>query len=422
MSHAKETALLKRREFLKFIGKAGLSLPVLQASGLGAGLLLGRQAMAAAVDMRRVIFLYVPDGTPLAASYSYTPSDDLTLKTCSAPLEDVKNHCVFLRDVEIVGGGGHGLTQRVLGAFADGVTGTIDLALGETVGSTSPVASLRLGIRTRGLDPISARGFAAVTDYQDNPQTAFEKLFGGAIDASPIGAKRDKKMLEINREALDKIKTRLGNYELHRLEEHREAIAKLQSDIDAASQGSAPAGCSDPLFNPQGLSAQQVDTEFTNLFALQSENAILALKCNLTRVVTMQLGTHQSDFAVTGLSGDYHTSIHSGNLDYYASYRTYFSERVAHLIRRLAEEDDPAGGKMIDSTLVVQVTDMADGNAHTGSDAPYMLAGGGSAVNRGRVISVGNHHQLLDTAAEYMGVYGNIGGYAPAGPASNILF
>lgn len=421
MSQSKEYSQLKRRDFLKFIGSAGLSLPLLQASSLGAGLLLGRQAMAAEVSMRRVIFVYVPDGTPLAASHSFTPSSDMTLKTCSAPFEDVKNECVFFSGVEIVGGGGHGLSQRVLGAFAPGVSGSIDLALGETIGSTSPVASLRLGIRTRGIEPISARGFAQVTDYQDNPHTAFEKLFGGTVDASPIGAKRDKKMLDINRAALDKIKAKLGDYEVDRLNNHEAAIKKLKDDIEAASQSSAPAGCVNPQYNPGGLSSEQVDSEFTNLFSLQTENAILALQCNITRVVTMQFGTHQADFAVTGLNGDYHSSVHSGDLDYYASYRTYFSERVAHLIRRLKEADDPAGGKMIDSTLVVQVTDMADGNAHTASDAPYMMAGGGTAVQRGKVLAAGDHHQLLDVAAQYMGAQNVIAPYSTGGPTGGIL-
>ncbi|MEJ2694719.1 MAG: hypothetical protein P8166_17255, partial [Candidatus Thiodiazotropha sp.] len=80
-----------------------------------------------------------------------------------------------------------------------------------------------------------------------------------------------------------------------------------------------------------------------------------------------------------------------------------------------------AGGKLIDSTLVVQVTDMGDGSSHTATDAAFMFAGGGSAVNRGSIVSVPNHFRLLDTVAQYMGVYGVIGGYDPNGPASGIL-
>lgn len=64
MSHAKHVVSAQRRNFLKLIGKAGLSLPLLQASSLGAGLLLSRQTLASGNSLRKVIFVYIPDGTP----------------------------------------------------------------------------------------------------------------------------------------------------------------------------------------------------------------------------------------------------------------------------------------------------------------------------------------------------------------------
>jgi hypothetical protein len=418
MSHEKEAALLQRRNFLKFIGKAGISLPLLQASSLGAGLILSRQAEAAGNSRRKVIFVYVPDGTPQGASSSFLPDNNMTLKVCSQPLESVKDECVFFKGVEVVGGGAHGLTQRVLGAFASGVGASLDLALEDTVGATTPVASLRLSVRNRRSidqtetkDPISARASWSGSSFQDSPQAAFETLFGGTIDSSDIGTLRNNKKLNINEAALAELKTKLGSYELQRLEQHRTAIEKLRNDLASTGSSTAPLGCGNPQFNPVALSTDEVDSNFTNLFNLQVENAVLALKCDITRVATIQLGTHQSDFSVTGKSGDYHGAIHSGSYDAYANYRAYFSERVAHLIQRLRDTDDPAGGKMIDSTLVVQVTDMGDGGAHTGTDAPFMFAGGGSAVKRRSIVSVANHHQLLDTVAEYMGVYGVIAPY-----------
>lgn len=420
MRNDEQHALHSRRNFLKFIAKAGLSLPALQASALGAGMLLSRQAMAAGQGIRRVIFLYIPDGTPDGASQSFLPDNDLNLHRCSVPLEPVKNECVFFRDTDVVGGGGHGLTQRVLGAFAPGVRGTLDLALEGVVGATSPMASLRLGVRTRGVDPISARAYAGVTDYQDNPRSAFDRLFGGTVDTSPVGERREKRILEMNQLALERIKTRLGQYERERLEQHQEGIAKLYSDIENAASNSAPSGCASPTFNPEGLSEAISDDAFTELFALQTDNIIMALRCNITRVATLQLGTHQADFSVNNLSGDYHGSIHSGDRSWYEEYRTYFSQRVTHLIQRLMDTDAPEGGKLIDNTLVLQVTDMGDGDAHYGHDAPFMLAGGGSAVRRGQVLTVDNHHQLLDTVAEYMGAYGVIPAYSSS-PASGIL-
>jgi hypothetical protein len=425
MTLDKNMARNQRRDFLKFIGKAGVALPLLQASTLGAGILLGRQAEAQGTSPKRIIFVYVPDGTPEGAAKSYVPASGMTLQSCSAPLEAVKQHCIFFRDTEVVGGGGHGNSQRVLGTFATGVSATIDLALEGTVGATSPLAAIRLGVRTLGVDPISARVWTGVTDYQDNPQSAFEKLFGGSVasgtgSSGSIAATRELKLLEINKAALATIKTKLGSYELQRLQQHEAAIAKLQTDIQNSTGGTAGTGCTNPAWSAGGRSTELVDSNFTDLFALQTENIVLAMKCNITRIATLQLGTHQSEFGVTGLTGTYHGSVHSNNLPSYIAFRTYLTERVAYLIKRLTETDDPMGGKLIDSTLVLQVTDMGDGNTHGGIDAPFMMAGGGTAVNRGRVISVANHHMLLDTVAQYMGAYNAIPHYSSS-PATGIL-
>lgn len=401
-----QMAFNQRRNFLKFMGKAGVSLPVLQASALGAGMMLTRQAEAAGNALRKVIFVYIPDGTPKGASHSFTPDAALTLKACSKPFESVKNECVFLDGMTIDGGGGHGNSQRVLGAFASGVRGSIDLALGDTIGATSPVASLRMGVRTRGVEPISARGFAIATDTQDNPEAVFDRLFGGAVDTNPIGIKREKKILEMNESALNKLKNKLGTYELRRLEQHQDAISKLKGDIERAANAEVVPGCDNPTFNPDNLKTEQLDQYFGSLFDLQVENIVLALKCNITRVGVIQMGTHQAEFNVDrtfDVVGDYHGSVHSGNEKFYTDYRAYFSELVARLIKRLQETDDASGGKLIDNTLVVQITDMGDGDAHTDTNAPFMLAGGGSAINRGSLVAGANHHRLLDTAVRFMG-------------------
>ena len=421
MSYEQKMAFNKRRDFMKFIGAAGLSLPVLQASTLGAGMLLARQAEAAPVAQRRVIFVYVPDGTPKGAASSFTPTDNLTMNTCTTPFEAYKQQCIFFKDVVVSGGGGHGNSQRVLGAFEPGVKGTIDLALQGTVGATSPVAALRLGLRTGGKDSISSAGYTTQA-MQDNPQAAFEATFGSVgQNVTSVATTRELKALEINQAALAQIKTKLGTYELQRLQEHEASIAKLRADITAAGTGGGGTGaCNTGGFNPGALATTAADSNFTNLWALQTENVVLAMQCNITRIATLQMGTHQGEFSVTGIDTQLHGDAVHGTISRHYFYRTYFSERIAYLIRRLSEVNDPLGGKLIDSTLILQVTDMGDGNAHAANDAPYMMAGGGTAVQRGKVLSVPSNMMLLDSVAQYMGVYGTIPKYS-AGPAAGIL-
>lgn len=420
MSYEQDYSLNTRRNFLKFLGKAGVALPVVQASSLGAGLMLARQAEATGNVPRKVIFVYIPDGTPGGATRSFTPDAALNLKDCSAPLEDVKHLCTFLSDMTIDGGGGHGNSQRVLGAFATGVRGSADLVLGDTVGSTSPIPSLRLSVRARGADPISARGFTISNDFQDNPRSAFDRLFGGAVDNSGAGTKRDNRRLDINNAALAQLKTKLGNYEKQRLEQHEAAIIKLKDDIERAASAATPEECKTASFNPSARSDVLEDVNFTDLWALQVENAILAMRCSLTNVAVIQMGTHQAEFKVsTSLDGDYHGSVHSGSYAWYRDYRAYFSARMTHLIKELQKADDFNGGKLIDSTLVVQITDMGNGDAHSDNDAPYMLAGGGNSVRKG-LLPGANSHRLMDTVMQYMG-QGSAPKYDASGPISGIL-
>jgi hypothetical protein len=133
---------------------------------------------------------------------------------------------------------------------------------------------------------------------------------------------------------------------------------------------------------------------------------------------------------------DLHASVHSGAFGHFladgvtpdggfhfANYRIALTEKLTYLINKLKTTDDGYGGKMIDSTLLVHVTDMSDGMNHEGDDAPFMLAGGGSAIKRGQVVSTAgaSHYRLLDTTALYMGVSGSIKAYDGAGPLSGIL-
>ena len=56
---------------------------------------------------------------------------------------------------------------------------------------------------------------------------------------------------------------------------------------------------------------------------------------------------------------------------------------------------------------MVETTDMGHADKHGGDDVPFMIAGGGSTLNRGTTTAVGggyNQLDLLNTAAKACGV------------------
>ena len=70
----------------------------------------------------------------------------------------------------------------------------------------------------------------------------------------------------------------------------------------------------------------------------------------------------------------------------------------------------------LDETVVVETTDMGNADTHGATDVPLMIAGGGSAINRG-VSTVGNNSynqlDMLHTAALACGVTLNFGQEIP---------
>ena len=426
MNDFKKMADEKRRDFLKFVAKAGISVSALQASTLAMGIMSTRfaEAQTASAKIQRVVFVFIPGGTPMGATETFTPTGSagaLTMNACTQAFDAVKQNCIFMKNTMIVAGdseaGGHGLTFRVLGAFNGNGT-TVDNVLAQSsIGNTSRFSSLRLGVISNSaagatLDTsISSTNIWTQSTYSSNPRTVFNTLFNGGANVgggtATTAQLQQQKIYDMNLVTLQKIRNQLSATERLRADENIAAIEKLKSDLNSAS-GPISSGCSNPSWNNYGATdADPMEGKhFTQLFDQQARNAALALACNLTKVVSIQMGTDGSNFAATGFNDTLHGSIHGGVHANYVAQRAYLSARVRSLIDILKTTTDEAGRPLFESTLIVQLSDMANGSDHTGKDAPLMMASGNAKFNGGRVIAANTHTQLLDTAAQAIGLTG----------------
>jgi hypothetical protein len=116
-----------------------------------------------------------------------------------------------------------------------------------------------------------------------------------------------------------------------------------------------------------------------------------AFVCDLTRMVTFMWGTGASalSFPEFGI-GDHHATSHENDRPALSKADRFFSERTAPFIKSLIDTDDPAGGKLIDRTLVWYLSENAEGWNHALEDMPFVLFGGDGVglKNRGRVADV----------------------------------
>lgn len=414
---------MDRRAFLRTVAGAGLSMKFLAGSTFATGMMLSRSAQAADTSaIKRVICVYIPGGAPGKASF--LPSSNLILPQVSKPLESVKDSCIFFEDVTLAGHG-HGTTTNAFGGA--GQSSTFDIEMERTLGANSTFSSLQLGVQTTTTHGTASKKNGTQISYEDNPIAAFDRVFsGGAAPAGSIESQRSENILDMHKAELAELQKVLGAAEKQRLDEHLNSVEKIQSRITASANATVSDICLTPSWNQSGFSYEQANkTRFTQEADLQVDTAVLALSCGMTNVVSIMLGNHQCEHAIPSLdfSGDYHQTIHGGGSSTYAPYheaRTYLTERLAYLIKQLKETKDQNGISLLDSTLVIQSTDMGHGDLHSSTDAPITMAGGGSALNGGSVIKCDKHVDVFDTATEILGLTGSVPQFG-SGPITGVI-
>ncbi|MEO0437470.1 MAG: DUF1552 domain-containing protein [Pseudomonadota bacterium] len=383
-----------RRKFLQTCAASGIPLALLKTSPLIPGLLFSREADAQG-GVNKTVAVYVPGGGIHEFWAPSVSNNQLSMGAMSAGYDSVKDDCNFLLNMSHHNAG-HGrmpllLTDRYYGKD------TYDVFMGKRLGPLLPFTYVNLGVHSNG-NGYMTRDNNSLIPFQDNPFTAFKLLFGNATTGSPKSA-----VIDAHQEAVSAIRRKLAGYETERLDEHLEAIADTERRLASMSSG----GNACPNL-PDATDFDLHNGTFTRQAKLQIDIAVAALGCSLTRSVSIGIGNHQSQFRIPelGFQGIYHQSIHGGsgglpNYPYYTEIRSHMGSLTAYLIQRLRDTGQ------LDSTIVLETTDMGHADKHSGSDVPYLLAGGGGAINTGVTTPVGanfNNHDLLYTAAQVCGV------------------
>lgn len=325
---------------------------LLKTSALGVGLLPFAPMRASSLPQRnRVVFVYTPLGAPIELWQPQKPGcvGDISFGLASQPLATVRQHCVFLNNL-YVQAGGMGRTYKALGGLS-GET-TLDIHLGETWNANVRRPNLHLGANVTE-EVVSIKNNTEIT-FAPSAAAVYDELF-----------KQDDMTYS---SALDqKFRTEIALNE--------------KADFD-----------------------KEVD--------LQIELSALALTRNITNVITLMWGDQQGAFFLPEfpeLAGvDFHQAVHSGNRVHYAAFRAYLSAKLAYLIKLLEVTPDENGRSLLDSTLIVQVSDQGDASDHLPENAPFIIAGGKNRFNNGFALNVkgASQYDLMDTIAAAYGVEG----------------
>ncbi len=242
-------------------------------------------------------------------------------------------------------------------------------------------------------------------------------ICGGGGDPATKAAKlaeirNGKSVLDYQVHSIQSFKTKYGlvGEQADKLEatmtKIREVETKLAADKKLIEDGGSGRPCptvADPHQNFKTVSVPD------NAFKVMIDLMILAFDWDLTRVATLQLGTHSSYqvFPATSVTTPYHPMSHLlkvGDIDKLFTVDKYVMSKFAMLLAGLKGITDPDGKNALYNSTVLMGSELSIGDDHSRENMPFVIAGqGGGRLKAGgqmiNLTSEKNHHDLLYTLA-----------------------
>jgi hypothetical protein len=248
---------------------------------------------------------------------------------------------------------------------------------------------------------------------ETNPRLLFDRLFGvGLAKLSPEERerrlRRRRSVLDFVREDARALSMKLGASDKRKLDEYLTGIRELEQRIERST---------DPVAvrfeAPTGIPA-----EYEDHAALMFDLLALAFETGSTRVATFMLANEGSGHAYRNLdvSEGHHSISHHGEEQpktaAIASINRFHLELFAAFIDRLNAPSEE-GSTLLDQTMIVYGSGIADGNSHEHHNLPILLAGGDGSIPLGRHFISPRETPLANL---YLRIFNGLGIRGPRAP------
>lgn len=231
------------------------------------------------------------------------------------------------------------------------------------------------------LNFISHRGPDNPIAPEYSPAQLFTRLFGSFTPPDtddPRAALRVSVLDAVNEETA-RLKSRLGSNDKQRLDAHLTAISELRTRILAAPPV-ATGACQIPAGTTDSNGDVGGNERLRDVNALMSDLLVLSFACDVARSASVMF-TGSVGFTffdeVPGVNSGHHDITHSGTSDaqdLVHATTVYTMARFNDLLVRLQNTPEGAGN-LLDQSLFLATSDVAEGLVHSIDDYPVLLAG-----------------------------------------------
>lgn len=405
---------ISRRTMLRGAGGVTLGLPFLDV--------MQRKAHAAGEPLRFVVFTN-GQGT-MKQPDRWTPTGvgtDFTLNQSLKPLEPFKSKINVLSgiDNEIVKQWGT-VVKQVFDPHAAANVSVLtaqpmlpgNALAGVQAPAAGPSIDYVVGSRNKGgkMSNLSLGGNGWQYSAPGVKVGAYDHLKAWKLLTSPpattgVAKSRTPILDAVKGQAKKLMDQSLGSDDKDRFGAYLARIEELEKSIAAANgSGPPPAAC---VKVPQPASTSSPNARFE----AQIKNAVMALSCDYTRVVTIGISS-DPDWAHlrTDFQGkDWHAKVHEHGtpnlVEQMAVGYQWYGTLFASLLQQL-EAVKEGSGTLLDNCLCLWISEFGDGGNHSTTELPIVLAGGlGGKLKTGRHLNFKGraHNDLYTTILNLFG-------------------
>ena len=406
---------LPRRRFLRGLGTL-VGLPLLES-------LAPKTAWAdtAQVGPQRMVFMYVPNGAHMP---NWIPANEGRLDQLPetfAELDHLKDQLTFLSGLQLKGaeaqGDGPGDHARSMAAFLTGAhprkTGGKDIRNGVSVDQFAAaasdgqcrLASLELGLEAGQVAGRCDSGYSCAYSSNlawrtettpipkdVNPRSVFDRLFGGGtLTDRKSMARTFEQRSSILDHVLSEAKSlhpQLSGTDRRKVDEYLYAVRDIERRVQDLGVNSERAAAR----------PTRIPDDYADYAKIMLDLLVIAFQIDATRISTFVFGNEGSNrsYRELGISEGHHELSHHGNhegkIERIAQINKYHAALLGGFLDRLNQVTE-GESTLLDNSLIVYGSGIADGNQHRHRDLPIVLAG-----RFGGTIETGRHiRYLLDT-------------------------
>jgi len=392
----------------------------------------------------RTAFLYVPNGAIPAAWWPTGEGKQFELNRTMKSLEPVKEHIQILGgldDISAVGGpDGGGEHARANGTFLTGVRikktngadfhagVSADQIMARQIGLLTPFKSLELTcdvvLNTGSCDT----DYACVYQHnlawtspttpltpEVNPRLLFERLFGAGNPkerARNLAIRQEQKrsILDFLQSERSGLARNASARDKDKLDEYYASVRDIEQRIQAAELSRADRA------SPQQDAPEGIPASYKEYVRLMYDMLLLAFQTDTTRVATFMIAGdgNNREFSEIGINDGHHNLTHHGGrtdwIEKVTQIDTFYAEQLSYFLAKMEATKDLDGSSLLHNSQILYGSGCADGNRHSHTNLPIILAGaGGGTLNPGRYVP-GQSQPLTNL---YLSMMDRIGDNAP---------